>query len=128
MMSETKHTPGPWIIVKHGTDADIETRQDSGMVCCVATVWTRGERQEANAHLVAAAPEMLKALEELECYDCQHLMKYHVHKYGCEVERGDREGYEGEPAHAMGPCGCQCLDTPDMLNLITAIRKARGVA
>src|SRR5260370_27566244 len=60
-----RHTPGPWIIVKHGTDMDIETRQDSGMVCCVATAWTRGDRQEANARLIAAAPELLEALSDL---------------------------------------------------------------
>ena len=78
---------------------------------------------------------MLEALEQLECPDCNHLLKYHVHQYGCEVERGDRPGNEGEPAEAMGSCGCNASYGPGLdpkyfapeLRAIAAIRTARGV-
>ncbi len=120
---------GPWVAI----GSTVYSERD-GEPCPVCTTDGFVERFKSDeipceqlAQLISAAPDMLKALEELECYDCQHLMKYHVDKYGCEVERGDQEGFEGEPAYAMGPCGCQCLDTPDLLNLIAAIRKARGL-
>jgi hypothetical protein len=44
------------------------------------------------------------------CPECDHPLDLHKAPYGCEYERGDREGGEGdrgpEPAQAMGPCGC----------------------
>lgn len=63
-MSDTPHTPGPWV-----ADLDME----SWYVGCLnnATVVARavvqgqyvGEEDKANAHFIAAAPDMLAALE-----------------------------------------------------------------
>lgn len=115
------HTPGPWTVTEIGTIED-----DSHNPVQIAGISPRN--RDANARLIAAAPDLLKALEELECPECSHTLKHHADKYNCDVERGDSEGYEGEPAHAMGPCGCECLDVPDLLVCIAAIRKAKGEA
>jgi hypothetical protein len=60
-----KHTPGPWNIFLPASEGDhlcIETEAES--VCDV--VLTKSDaRQLANAHLIAAAPELLAALEFL---------------------------------------------------------------
>lgn len=58
-MSETKHTPGPWHVYKgHGLYVDSSS---AGSVCKVAEK-RASEQQVANAHLIAAAPDMLEAL------------------------------------------------------------------
>lgn len=65
-------TPGPWRIVKHtkAPDADLGPHDDwtiesvQGGICWEAQ--GRGAAQtEANARLIAAAPELYEALEEL---------------------------------------------------------------
>lgn len=62
----SKHTPGPW-------DAGLERMGDpdkrkiwatSLQVASAASMWISQEVQEANARLIAAAPEMLEALKE----------------------------------------------------------------
>ena len=61
-MTEAKRTPGPWHIME-GTDWVIVSPEVS-----VAAVYTpRGdpEVRQANARLIAAAPDMLAALEGL---------------------------------------------------------------
>jgi hypothetical protein len=60
-MSEEKHTPGPW---KHEGHGDI-TGTENGRKYDVACVYLRipAGRQEANASLIAAAPDLLDALE-----------------------------------------------------------------
>src|SRR5690606_19127575 len=72
-MSETKHTPGPWTPMKRQP----ASRADNGL-CALAQVWggwivvvpsrmvdRSGYDAEANARLIAAAPELLEALEKL---------------------------------------------------------------
>ncbi len=60
----TKHTPGPWHV-----DAQYICRADG---VAIADVWqsmeVSGEDTEANARLIAAAPDLLTALEELLPY------------------------------------------------------------
>ena len=76
------HTPGPWILRRHvnGPIADIYAPHDRPD--CLATTafhgWTFAE-MEANARLIAAAPDMLEALEGLldceafsACTECEH--------------------------------------------------------
>lgn len=66
----TNHTPGPWIAQLNQVGADyvhIGTEGPDG-VCEVQ--WNgSAENQESNARLIAAAPEMLEALEALLSYD-----------------------------------------------------------
>lgn len=62
MAHETKHTPAPWSFVKRAGDYEIEKERPYSLI-------TRLEQQqfyaetEANAQLIAAAPELLEALE-----------------------------------------------------------------
>lgn len=60
-MAETKFTPGPWRMV--GTTANrFVVTASSGTV--IAETW-KDFRQEADARLIAAAPELYGALEAL---------------------------------------------------------------
>lgn len=58
-----RHTPGPWKICDHGEDtiAITDELQDYG-ICVVGSAPIKQVR--ANAHLIAAAPEMLAALQK----------------------------------------------------------------
>ena len=63
------HTPGPWVVRERGLGYGVETQ----MGTTVATCWrfNRGiadatpSMEEANARLIAAAPDLLEALERL---------------------------------------------------------------
>jgi hypothetical protein len=61
-MSETKFTPGPWYVGDKGIGpVSEEYDQTCGMVMEIAEVW--GKNREADEFLIAAAPDMYKALE-----------------------------------------------------------------
>lgn len=53
--AKAQHTPGPWHINRDGND--VENVNDAGVCAMYAD-----ETSEANARLIAAAPEMLEAL------------------------------------------------------------------
>ena len=67
--TQTKHTPGPWHVVQNGRKIDIhakcfEEKRELTIACDV---------REKYAKLIAAAPEMLSALESMIEYleiDC----------------------------------------------------------
>lgn len=40
------------------------------------------------------AGKLYEALGNMSCSECEHKLKYHIDKYGCEYERGD--GYIGD--------------------------------
>lgn len=65
------HTPGPWIVdPDHPRDispAD-DLRFGVASICNSDNIngsWVFGDQSKANARLIAAAPDLLKALEEL---------------------------------------------------------------
>lgn len=64
-MSESKHTPGPWAVGKRDSalilyhDPELGTSDQVAHACRIMREW------EANARLVAAAPDLLAALESL---------------------------------------------------------------
>lgn len=70
-----KHTPGPWsarLVLKPRTEPRLLVEQSETR--CIAHVFNAGDipEAEANAHLIAAAPELLKYLEAIvsqECWD-----------------------------------------------------------
>ncbi|MFK9071656.1 hypothetical protein ACI6PX_06215 [Proteus sp. NGCRVN-01] len=94
---EFKHTPAPWVCM-NGTDVftDLNSVNANGIKsdktdgwqiadCSVGKTCVDGEyvelsanEQIANAHLIAAAPELLEAL--------QKLLKYHDDFYGIEKD------------------------------------------
>jgi hypothetical protein len=68
-MSQTKHTPGPW--VRRGADTyrwQIETVGDVRKATVIARITTPSkggpDASDANANLIAAAPDMLALLIE----------------------------------------------------------------
>lgn len=68
-MAESKHTPGPWLVVKcdggfRAFDTDDWTIIGQNKIV-PALVWggVAFEEGKANARLIAAAPEMLEALQ-----------------------------------------------------------------
>lgn len=70
-MSESKFTPGPWEIIGQFEDKVYHEASDT----VVAQAWYPGasskspspaDTMKANARLIAAAPDMYKALEEID--------------------------------------------------------------
>lgn len=61
-MTNAQHTPGPWVY--HAKTSTVQPYPGSGTICALSL---RGER-EANARLIAAAPELLAALEKVDAY------------------------------------------------------------
>jgi len=62
----TKHTPGPWKIIRLDNEVYINPDRESGEYALIARIngTHRRDSQEANARLIAAAPELLEALKE----------------------------------------------------------------
>lgn len=70
MKIENKHTLGPWTIEDYGDDETptlVIHKDSESRVCFMATPGSHGdpEKIEADAHLIAAAPDMLALLQEL---------------------------------------------------------------
>jgi hypothetical protein len=74
-MTDTKHTPGPWAVcpdgrLTPGATVPVYSASDAeGLRLTVALVRTIGPEGDADARLIAAAPELLAALEEF-CREC----------------------------------------------------------
>ncbi|WP_455865427.1 hypothetical protein [Pantoea agglomerans] len=70
-MSEFKGTPGPWIFDEDDGDGGQVVVADNGdVVCVVGSYMTSVEEDFSNGPLLAAAPELLEALQELVHADC----------------------------------------------------------
>lgn len=67
-MTNTTHTPGPWMVHETGFYTNpfkITARGKHGAVANIPhSEITTTARQSANAHLIAAAPELLAVLQE----------------------------------------------------------------
>ena len=64
----SKHTPGPWVVVGRLTkyvEARLVGRLIQEVAACGPTMADEGygQQQEANARLIAAAPDLLEALK-----------------------------------------------------------------
>lgn len=70
-MTDTTHTPGPWIVTPD--DYAVYETDDHGQrgetVCVLSGYGSNKSLRNANARLIAAAPELLAALEEF-CREC----------------------------------------------------------
>jgi hypothetical protein len=65
---EAKHTPGPWKAVdcRHQFNGQIRIWKDAlPTEPMIANVLAKNPNAEANARLIAAAPELLEALEKI---------------------------------------------------------------
>lgn len=58
-----KHTPAPWYFSNEGV-LRVRAKDDDEVVCSYAG-YENCEREYANAKLIAAAPDLLEALQEL---------------------------------------------------------------
>ena len=80
----SKHTPGPWICLGPSfgdplprytteicTEWEDQDREDVIQICELP-LHHHDEENEANARLIAAAPDLLEALEELLCQTRQY--------------------------------------------------------
>jgi hypothetical protein len=67
-MSTSKHTPGPWHY-RQQTRAIVSTPNNDGAYVTVGhlseSAFIDDEKREANARLIAAAPELYAALQEI---------------------------------------------------------------
>ena len=66
MTAPTKHTPGPWVEIRSRGDYVIQERRRSNRKRIIASVDV--VNGEANARLIAAAPELLDALKAAVAY------------------------------------------------------------
>lgn len=71
-MSEAKHTPGPWKTQTHISLDRLEIRDADGrrIAECAMDFPMSAKTHDANAHLIAAAPEMLDELEKQRNKHC----------------------------------------------------------
>jgi hypothetical protein len=65
-MTATKHTPGPWVAIDHEIFADNQSRNIADVWISFANI--EDEEAKANARLIAAAPDLLEALEAFAEY------------------------------------------------------------
>lgn len=93
----SKHTPGPWRSFERGVTFHYWVVKVANRVIAKIT----GEDQEANARLIAAAPELLEALEKM------------VKQFGYEVVHKDGLVHDEHDA---------------IQSATEAIRKAKGEA
>ena len=68
------HTPGAWQVgrVHKGFDGPFDWGIFNHEEDLIATVWGSGECEKADARLIAAAPELLEALQRLSA-QCERL-------------------------------------------------------
>lgn len=66
-MDKFKGTPAPWVNVGGWVDAEKRSDDLSGIICSISAVAARNpeEINNANANLIAAAPELLEALQHV---------------------------------------------------------------
>lgn len=64
-MSETKHTPGPWVIDGKNNGGPIIRSRADGAYIARANGMPDPLETEANAYLIAAAPELYEALRAI---------------------------------------------------------------
>ena len=67
---ETKHTPGPWETLPDGDTFFIRVSDKAKPIAKLTWACIRRAELKANARLIAAAPELLEALEDaLACLE-----------------------------------------------------------
>jgi len=64
----SEHTPGPWFIYKDEHEFVILQNRPVKNATAIAIVYSDDKPDEANARLIAAAPELLEALKKAREY------------------------------------------------------------
>lgn len=88
-MSDTKHTPGPWKVSERVKTARLDNalmvrpvddcNHEHGATAIIAT-------SEANAILIAAAPDLLKTLEAVKAWDISNLSLDLPHEIRVQIQ------------------------------------------
>ncbi len=81
-MSETRWTAGPWHVTSTMHGWDIET--DDDLIAMVPCAVGNNSALSADAHLIAAAPDLAEALEA-----CETALRYWMHWGPPHAETGD---------------------------------------
>ena len=104
-----KHTPGPWTVEEYGDDetpALVIHKDSNSRVCFMATPGSHGDpaKIEADAHLIAAAPELLLALVAAtkNMRTLEELWRGNGDDKMADMARINCEGYERTIAKARG--------------------------
>lgn len=94
-----KHTPAPWAVSYEASPAICVHGSDHQRL---AEIWLRGdiEKEEANARLIAAAPEMVEALKDI-LSGWKYIRQVHGDLYGVGWDRA-QEKAESAIAKATG--------------------------
>lgn len=79
-MSEDKFTPWPWNAPDFGNLSGAVVAKDGEMVCDPSGAGRNEDEMDANAKLIAAAPEMYALLRRIESY----FKNRHIYGYGVE--------------------------------------------
>lgn len=80
-MSESKHTLGPWRLYTDAKGRVSKIESKTGRVC---TIQPGDKNRDANAALIARAPDLLRENEELERDVARHMKT--IHKRDREIE------------------------------------------
>lgn len=59
----SKHTPGPWMVAEKFNCADVRAVNGPYVASCNVSMAIDWKEKEANARLIAAAPELLEVLQ-----------------------------------------------------------------
>lgn len=70
-----EHTPAPWE-VKYGAASEIHIESSRGTIVVCDGLFGKQEDIEANARLIAAAPELLEALKMMVKMVCRTELEY----------------------------------------------------
>ena len=94
MTTETKHTPGPWELMEDRVPGGLELGANGRAIC---EIWRRNkpDTEEANAHLIAASPDMYAALKEARSFveDARSLRRGVLSHFGATTNYDDIDDY-----------------------------------
>ena len=62
---KTRHTPGPWTVEDSSVTALVDSENSQTYIAPICEVDQEWAMADANAHLIAAAPDLLAALEDV---------------------------------------------------------------
>jgi len=88
---KTNHTIGQWLASKYSSDWGISSDKGDGRDIALVRDFPDEKESEANAKLIAAAPELLHNVKELLA-----LLAFHGYKHSTEIGEAERLVYSLE--------------------------------
>ena len=89
-MSDTKHTPGPWHALPARTGFYVQSENDIIVDTADQNARYGTIDNEANANLIAAAPELLVALEAVEIAATMGFASAEILRHDSAIRKGIR--------------------------------------